>query len=96
MDIEYQHSCAESGFPCTVCKLESGLVEWNVVRNAVDGIEGDLALLTAINGTPRDLKWVILLCWVGTCLYRKILVIWLFSNLFYIIYILKLINSISQ
>ena len=26
MVIEYQHSCAESGFPCTVCKMESGLV----------------------------------------------------------------------
>ena len=67
MVIEYQHSCAESGFPCTVCKLESGLVEWNVVRNVDDGIEGDLALLTAIYGTSRP-EWNVLLCWEGTCL----------------------------
>ena len=57
-----------------------------------DGIGADLALLTAIFGTARDLKGMY--CYVEwePVLDRKILVIRLFSNLFYIIYILKLIK----
>ena len=64
MVIEYQHSCAESGFPCTVCKMESGLVEWNV-RNVDDGIEGDLALLVAIYSQRPEMECTVMLN--GTC-----------------------------
>ena len=80
-------------FRCTVCILKSGLVEWNV-RNVDDGIEGDLALLMAIYSQRPEMECTVVE-WEPV-LYKKKLVILLFSNLFNIIYILKLILSISQ